>query len=107
LLVGPPESDKSLTSLLWEYAVARQISFLGLPTRFTTILHIDCENGMAEIKRRCEIFQIKYAPNLLFWSLDDPKLGPPPQLPNPIYDQFAARGWVLVFESRRSCPNTL
>jgi hypothetical protein len=99
LFVGPPESAKSLASLLWESCVAKHVNFLGMRTRWTTILHIDCENGLAEIKRRCEMFNIKFAPELLFWSLDDPKLGPPPQLPNPIYEQFARRGWVLVFDS--------
>jgi hypothetical protein len=62
-------------------------------------LHIDCENGMSEIKRRCELFGISVAPGLLFWCLDDAKLGPPPQLPSPIYEQFAEKGWVLVFDS--------
>jgi len=99
LFVGPPESAKSLASLLWEYSVARHFKFLGLRTRWTHVLHIDCENGLAEMKRRCELFQIKFAPELHFWCLDDPKLGPPPQLPSPIYEQFAARGWVLVFDS--------
>jgi hypothetical protein len=99
LFVGPPESAKSLASLLWEFSVAKRLKFLGLRTRWTTVLHIDCENGMAEIKRRCELFNIKFPPELLFWSLDDPNLGPPPQLPNQIYEQFAARGWVLVFDS--------
>jgi hypothetical protein len=54
---------------------------------------------VSEIKRRCELFGISLAPGLLFWCLDDPKLGPPPQLPSPIYEQFAKKGWVLVFDS--------
>jgi hypothetical protein len=99
LFVGPPESDKSLVSLLWEYCVTRRRNFLGLQTRWATVLHIDCENGTSEIKRRCELFGIRLAPGLLFWCLDDPKLGPPPQLPSPIYEQFAKKGWVLVFDS--------
>jgi hypothetical protein len=99
LFVGAPESAKSLASLLWEYSVVKHHKFLGLHSRWTTVLHIDCENGIAEIKRRCELFNIKFAPELLFWSLDDPNLGPPPQLPNPIYEDFATRGWVLVFDS--------
>ncbi len=99
LFVGPPESDKSLVSLLWEYCVTRRRKFLGLQTRWSTVLHIDCENGLSEIKRRCELFGISLSPGLLFWSLDDPKLGPPPQLPSPIYEQFAKKGWVLVFDS--------
>jgi hypothetical protein len=99
LFVGPPESAKSLASLLWEYSVAKRLTFLGLRTRWATVLHIDCENGMAEIKRRCEMFNIKFAPELLFWCLDDPKLGPPPQLPEPKYEEFARQGWVLVFDS--------
>ena len=99
LFVGPPESAKSLVSLLWEYCVSRKRDFLGLQTRRATVLHIDCENGMSEVKRRCELFGIRLAPELLFWCLDDPKLGIPPQLPNPIYEQFAQKGWVLVFDS--------
>ena len=99
LFVGPPESDKSLVSLLWEYCVTRRRKFLGLETRWATVLHIDCENGLSEIKRRCELFGIQLAPTLLFWCLDDPKLGPPPQLPSPIYQQFTKKGCVLVFDS--------
>jgi len=99
LFVGPPESAKSLVSLLWEYSVSRGQKFLGLTTRRSTVLHIDCENGMSEVKRRCELFGIRIAPDLLFWCLDDPKRGVPPQLPDPIYEQFAQKGWVLVFDS--------
>ncbi len=99
LLVGPPESSKSLTCLLWEYSVARQRDFLGLRTRRRMMLHVDAENGLAEIKRRCELFQIKYAPDLLFWPIDDPKHGPPPQFPDPIYQQLAQKGWTLIFDS--------
>jgi len=68
-------------------------------TRWSTVLHIDCENGISEIKRRCDFSASVLPPDCCFVSRD-PKLGPPPQLPIQFTSSSQKKGWGPRFRPR-------